>query len=423
MVARADMEPRFLGWRMVGVAFVVEFIAVGFFFYSFGVYFKAIDAELAGSRLGVSLGMTVTGAVGAMIAPFMGRALDRYSIKRIMLMGAVVLSIAFALLSRVTAIWQFYLVLGTFFAFGMSMMGGLATAKLVANWFQARRGTALGVAGVGISLSGVVMPLVAAWLLSEFGWRGGFLVYALGTLAIVVPVVALFVVNRPEDMGLAPDGSAPQPEEGDTASADVPWGTRQILTSRNFWAIAPAFAMSFSSLSAILIHLVPHATDVGIPSSRAALVVSFAAGAGALSKLVFGRLVDLVDARLAVWTSFGTQLAGLLVIMQEPGYAGLVAGAVVFGFGMGGVVPLQGAVAGLAFGRLSFGTAMGLMRPVQFTIGLIGVPLAGWIYDTTGSYDLAWKFFCGVYVVAGLLIAALRVRRVPRPPPASGGQA
>jgi len=90
---------------MVGVAFVVEFIAVGFFFYSSGVYFKEIQAALGVSRLAVSLGMTVTGAVGAMIAPFMGRALDRYPIKRIMMLGGAVLSIAFALLSRVTAIW------------------------------------------------------------------------------------------------------------------------------------------------------------------------------------------------------------------------------------------------------------------------------------------------------------------------------
>jgi MFS family permease len=400
----------------VGAAFVVEFIAVGFYFYSFGVYLKAIDAALAGSRLGVSLGMTVTGAVGAMIAPFMGRALDRYSIRRIMILGAVVLSVAFALLSRVTAIWQFYLVLGTCFAFGMSMMGGLATAKLVTNWFQARRGIALGVSGVGISLSGVVMPLVAAWLLSEVGWRGGFLVYAFGTFAVVVPVVRLFVVNRPEDIGQRPDGIAPPPEESDATSAEVSWSTRQILTSRNYWAIALPFAMSFSSLSAVLIHLVPHATDIGIPMERAAPVLASAAAAGALGKLVFGRLVDLVEPRVAIWTSLGTQLVGLLMIMQDPGYAGLVAGALVFGLGMGGIVPLHGAVTALAFGRLSFGKAMGLMRPVQFTIGLIGVPLAGWIFDTTGSYDLAWKFFCGVFVVASLLIAALRLRRAQRPP-------
>ena len=420
MIRRGETVARFHGWRMVGVAFVVEFIAVGFFFYSFGVYFKAIEAELAGSRLGVSLGMMVTSAVGAILAPFVGRALDHYPIKHIMLIGAVALSVAFALLSRVTAIWQFYLVLGTFVAPGMSMMGGLASAKLVANWFHARRGTALGIAGVGISLSGAVMPPVAAWLVSEVGWRGGYLVYALGTLAVAVPAVGLFVVNRPEDMELRPDGAAPQPDQSHVASADVAWSTRQILSSRNYWTIALPFALSFATLSAILIHLVPHANDSGVPISRAAWVLSFAASAGALGKLIFGRLVDLVEPRFAIWTSFGTQLAGLLVIMQEPGYVGLVAGAVIFGFGMGGVVPLQGAVAGLAFGRLSFGTVLGLIRPVQFSFNLIGIPLAGWIHDTTGSYDVAWKIFCGVYIVASLMVAALRVQRAPSAPPVSG---
>jgi MFS family permease len=415
MAALETTTRRFLGWRMVGVAFVVQFIAVGFFFYSFGVYLKEIEAGLGESRFGVSLGMMVTGAVGGIIAPFVGRALDHYPIKRMMLIGAVSLSVAFALLSRVTAIWQYYLVLGTFLAFGMAMMGGFASAKLVANWFQARRGTALGVAGVGISLAGLVMPLVAAWLVSEFGWRGGFLFNALGTLAVVVPVVALFVVDRPEDVGLRPDGAAPHPEASDTVGAEVSWNTRRILASRNFWVISFPFAMGFTSLSAILIHLVPHATDIGIPLSQAAFLVSLAGGVGALGKLVLGRLVDLVEPRLAVWASFGTQLAGVLIIMQDPGYAGLVAGAAIFGFGMGGVVTLQAAVTGLAFGRLSFGEAMGLMRPVQFLIQPIGVPLAGWIFDTTGSYDAAWQIFCGVYIAAGLLIAALRVPHAPPP--------
>ncbi len=108
--------PSFLGWRMVAVAFVVDFIAVGFFFYSFGVFFKAIATDLEGSRLGISLGISISNIVGAVLAPFIGRAVDRRSIKHIMIAGALLVSAAFALLSRITGIWQYYRLLGTFMA-------------------------------------------------------------------------------------------------------------------------------------------------------------------------------------------------------------------------------------------------------------------------------------------------------------------
>ncbi len=405
---------------MVGVAFVVDFIAVGFFFYSYGVFFKAIASDLEGSRLGISLGISISNIVGAVLAPFIGRAVDRHPIKHIMIAGALLVSAGFALLSRITAIWQYYLLLGTFMAAGMGMMGGLASSKLVANWFVARRGIALGIATMGVSLSGLVMPLVATWLVAELGWRGGFGIYALGTAVVVVPLVAWLVVTRPEDVGQRPDGDPPIPDPADPPKAiEFVWRTRDILRSRNLWLIAIPFAMIFSALSAILIHLVPYADDMGIPRYRTAWVLSVAAGTGVLGKLVFGWLVDRLDPRIAIWISFATQMGGLLMIMQGGGYGALLAGAAVFGFGMGGVIPLQGALTGAAFGRLSFGKALGLMRPVQVPLHALGIPLAGWIHDSTGSYDLAWRIFLGVYVAASLVIVGLRPQPAPAAPPAS----
>jgi MFS family permease len=193
-IAQADrMGPvsapnwRFYGWRIVGVAFLVDFIAVGFFFYSYGVFFKAIAADLgSGTRFGVSLGLSISNVVGAAVSPFIGRALDRVPIKRIMIAGAVCVAVGFGLLSQISAFWQYYLVLGTLLGVGGSLMGGLASSKLVANWFVARRGTAFGIATVGISLSGLMMPTAATWLIATVGWRGGFGVYGLCTLAVVV---------------------------------------------------------------------------------------------------------------------------------------------------------------------------------------------------------------------------------------------
>ncbi len=422
MGTASPAAPGFRGWHMVGVAFLVDFVAVGFFFYSFGVFYPAIDADFEGSSVGVALGISISSLVGGLFAPFLGRALDRHSLKRMMLLGAALVSAGFLLLSRVQTVWQYYLVLGSFFALGLGLMGGMASSKLVANWFAVRRGAALGVATMGVSLSGMVMPTVATWLVAELGWREGFAIYGVGILLAVVPVVALFVVTRPEDVGQHPDGDDPGVGGAPHRPPEVYWRTRDMLRARNFWVIALTFAAVFSSLSAILVHVVRFANDLGIHGYRASWVLSVSAGAGVLGKVVFGRLVDRVDPRLAVGASFATQLLGLLFLLQGGDYAALLAGAAVFGFGMGGVVPLQGALTGKVFGRLSFGEAMGLMRPVQVPLHVTGIPLAAWIHDTTGSFDLAFQLFLGVYALSCLALAALRIP-APAAAPASSGEA
>ncbi len=422
MAPATPPAPGFRGWHMVGVAFLVDFIAVGFFFYSFGVYYPAIDADFEGSSLGVAVGISISSFVGGVFAPFLGRALDRYPIKRMMLIGALAVSAGFLCLSQVRALWQYYLVLGTFFAFGLGLMGGMAASKLVANWFALRRGTALGIATMGVSLSGMVMPPLATWLVSELGWRSGFAIYGVGILLIVVPVVALFVVTRPEDLGQLPDGGDPDGAEVAPHAPEVYWRTRDMLRARNFWVIALSFGAVFSSLSAILVHVLPFANDLGFVGYRASAVLSVAAGAGALGKIVFGRLFDRIDPRMAAGASFGTQIVGLLLFMQGEAYEALLAGATVFGFGMGGVVPLQAAMAGRAFGRLSFGEVMGLIRPVQVPLHVAGIPLAAWIHDTSGSFELAFQIFLGVYALSCLALTALRIP-APAVAPASSREA
>ena len=168
---KRNNDTTFLGWRMVSVAFLVDFIAVGFFFYSYGIFFKAIAVEFGDSRFGVSIGVTVTQGVGAVLAPFIGRALDRFPLKNVMACGAISVGTGFGLLGLVQTPLQFYLVLGIFVGFGAGAMGQLATSKLVSNWFVLKRGSALGIAATGISVSGVVMPAISAWIIATFGWR------------------------------------------------------------------------------------------------------------------------------------------------------------------------------------------------------------------------------------------------------------
>lgn len=397
---------------MVAVAFFVDFIAVGFFFYSYGVFFKAIAAEFGDSRLGVALGLTVTNAVGAVAAPLVGRALDRFPLRRVIGVGASSMALGFLSLSQVETQLQFYLVLGLFIGFGASSMGNLATSKLVTNWFERKRGTALGIAATGVSLSGVVMPYVSAEIISSFGWRNGFLMYGLFTFLVVVPLVLRLVVSKPEDVGLRKDGAlALDGPSGDPAKPRPRLSMREVARGRNFWVIVLTFSLIFCSMSTTLTHMVPRLTDMGHELSRASLVMSLCAGLGVAGKLSFGWLGDRLPIRRIMLSVILTQFAGQVIMYQSTELVWFALGAALFGYGVGGIVPLHGTIVGRTFGSERFGAVLGLMRPAMFPVQILGVPFAGWVYDTTGSYVQAFQVLFVLYALAALAITFYR------PPP------
>ena len=395
------------------VAFFVDFVAVGFFFYSYGVFFKAIAVEFGDSRLGVALGLTVTSAVGALAAPLVGRALDRFPLRRVIGVGATAMASGFLLLSQVQTPLQFYLVLGLFIGFGASSMGNLATSKLVTNWFDKRRGAALGIAATGVSMSGVIMPFISAALIDHYGWRTGFAVYGAFTLLVVVPVVLRYVISQPEDVGLRPDGALPEaPSQAQSAAVAAASAARvnmhAVVRERNFWVVVATFALLFCCMSATLTHMVPRLTDEGHSLQTASLVMSLCAALGVVGKLSFGWLGDRLSMRRVMFMVLAVQLCGQLIMYRFDTLWIFALGAALFGYGVGGVVPMHGIVVGKTFGRERFGAVLGLMRPFMFPIQIIGVPFAGWVFDTTGSYDLAFEVLLGLYLVAAASVLAYR---------------
>lgn len=411
----------FYGWKIVGVTFATHFISMGFIFYSFGVFFKALEGEFGGGRLGISLGLTIMSIMTALFAPFLGRALDRGSIRNIMCVGAVALSIGFLLASRITALWQFYIVLA-FLGLSAAMMGGLPSSTLVSNWFVERRGTALGIASMGISVSGVIMAPMTTRLIDTLGWRNTFIIFGLTSVTVTFPLIRAFVVNRPEDRGLYPDG-APDPPSHEASDPVVPlapgglmidhaaglqWKARGVLRDRNFWIIAVTMGLNFCAMSAVLTHFIPHATDLGFSPAMAANVLAVAAGAGVAGKILFGFIADRIDTRFGFWLAMLFQATGLLGIQSVTHYPPLLLAGACFGLGMGGLVPLMGSLIGGLFGRRAFGRVMGLLSPCMVPIQTFGVPFAGLVYDRTGSYDIAFKTFLGAYAVAAAVLLFLR---------------
>ena len=395
---------------MVLVAFCVDFVAVGFFFYSYGVFFKAIAEDFGGSRLGIAFGLTVTNIVGAIAAPYVGRALDKYPLKHVMGVGASFMAVGFLGLSFVRNPIEFYLVLGIFVGFGASSMGFLATSKLVATWFDRRRGTALGIAAAGVSLSGVIMPYISAELINNYGWREGFLVYGLFTLLVVLPMVLRFVVSRPEDIDMRPDGAMPIAVKAG-AELVVPkprLAMRDVFREHNFWVIVLTFSLIFCCMGATLTHMIPRLTDNGYTLVQASLVMSLCAGFGVTGKLSFGWLGDRLSLRKVMSIVIVMQFTGQLLMYLSVDLVVFAIGASLFGYGVGGVVPMHGATVGKTFGRERFGAILGLMRPAMLPIQILGVPFAGWVYDVTGSYANAFEAFLGIYLLAAIALSFYR---------------
>jgi predicted MFS family arabinose efflux permease len=399
----------FYGWWIVAVSFVAQAFAVGLTTYAFGLFQKPVAAEFGASFQEVGLGMTLMSAAIAVFAPFLGRALDRRSIRGIMLLGGVLMAGGFGLMSVAPALWMLGLLFGAVVGLGMLALGPNASAKVVANWFVRRRGQALGICAAGTSAGGFLAPPLIALAIEAFGWRGALACLALVVALLALPMVWFVIVDRPEDRGLAPDGddTAAQPATGSETPA-VDWTFGALLRERNFWLIALSVGLCFATVGSLIVNLHPYATDLGIGDRRASLLISCLSAAGIVGKLIFGAVADRFDTRLGMWIAIGLLALYIGVLLSHPGYGVLVAASIVGGLALGGFLPVWGALIGVCYGRAAFGRVMGLMAPAMGPLNWAVYPLTGWIRDRTGSYDVAFAVFLVAIALAAVLLVFLR---------------
>jgi len=395
----------FYGWIIVGVAGTLGFLGTGFYSYSRGVFLPSLAEDLGnGSRFAIAMGFSAAAVTSAAIAPYIGHLLDRYSPRRIILMGIAVVSSAYLLLSVTQTLWQYYLIVGVGMGVGMSCMGGLAWHRSVISWFDHWRGRAIALAVMGASLSGVMMPPLVTALVEAFGWRGGFLAFAMVTGLSLAPLVYFLMKDRPEQVGEVRDGLSyvtSHTEEAVEIVADSRvWHWREMLKSRAFWSIGLIFGSMSCVYSAVMLHLFGHLMDIGISASYAAWILSATALFAALGKPVVGWLSDAFGARITIWLALGTQCASLLLFSEANDFKLSIAAACLYGLGYSGMSPLRTFSISTAMGSVSFGAANGVLRIIELPLVISASPLAGFIYDATGSYRIAFLILAGLMAVA-----------------------
>ena len=227
-------------------------IVSGAFFYARGIFLPAMADDFGGSRLDVTLAFTIAQAVGAFAAPIIGLLLDRYHPRYILLGGAIMVSAGYILTAYAQSHLQLYIVFGLLFGAGWRSISSFATSRVLVQWFYKRRGLALSLDVAGASFAGMFVPVIAIWLMADFGWRPGFAAFAMLTMGLVVPLV-IFVIHRsPEDLGLQPDGEPPTDDMPETPDeSEIEWSTKSLLSTPAFWGVVFVFSAMFCVLQGV----------------------------------------------------------------------------------------------------------------------------------------------------------------------------
>jgi MFS family permease len=419
-IATDRTQPRrFYGYNLAVYAFVMGFLASSFFLHSRGIFFPMWMEEFAVDKTRISLAVSLTLFAGSCIAPLTGYCLDRFPVRMVIATASLWLAAGYLLLGTAGQFTTFLAILILFQGLGWTGVGPLAQTKLMVNWFTRNRGMALGIAIMGISVAGVIMPTAVTWLSETLGWRGTYTAYAVILITFVIPLTLMVVKQSPAEIGQFPDGDAPgptpassrssQPASGGTAPASPLAVYREFLTSKAFWSVVITFGLMNGVYSAMITHLPTYmTTELGYDLYDASYLLGIAGGFAIGGKLVWGWMMDHLTAKLTVMCAVTAYLTSTLIFLATQDYLWITLAAGLFGLGFGGMVPVRSVLISRLFGVEKFSRVNGLLSfflaPATFW-----VLITGFIADQTGTYTSAFQVWAVAFVLAGCISAIVRL--------------
>jgi MFS family permease len=392
----------FYGWWIVSAAFLNLFFTTGVIYYGFPVFYPAFVVSLGFTRAQVTQGFLLGAlVVGLPFGIFAGTLIDRVGARGVILSGIGLIGLPLILMGRMSHFWQYELFCIAE-VIGYALAGPIANQVLIAQWFRVRRGRAMGYAYLGLGLGGVVSPLAANFLIRMFGWRTALEIIGTLILAVLFPVGLWVTRSTPSEMGLLADGVDGRVTKSTEEIQNDRGGVAAAVRSKDFWLILAGATLILSSVNAVIQHFILFLRDQGYSIRTAshflsALLVSSLAG-----RVLVGYIADRFRKKntMALFYLLLGASIPLLYFAHRPMAA--FAFAVTFGFCMGADYMLIPLVTADRFGLASLGKLLALII-MGYTVGQWIAPwMAGKIFDTYHSYQLAWAIFTG----AGLLGAA-----------------
>jgi len=390
------------GWYMVGGALLAQFFMVGFYSYSFSFLVLPLQEEFEASRTQVMYSMTASTLVSFLISPLAGVMVDRHSPRLLMAAGALVYGGGLLALSLLGGIWSFIALFAVAMAIANNFLGPLLINPVLARRFEASRGRALGIAALGQSIGGFLVPPLFVFLLEHFGWRVALQYFGAGVLFVLLPALLFSVRDMPASgatVAGAPVANAPAPA----------LGFGRILGCREYWLIGVPVGVLFCVISTVLANFSPYVLGNGFELADAGTLLMAAPVAGIIGKIGFGFAADRFSKKLLLLVAVALMFTGVCMLALLPTYWAIMAAIFCIGLASGATVPVWGALLPQVFGLQSFGRVMGAMMPLTTLLVTAGFAVSGFMHDATGSYVAMLALFAGMLALAGLLLAMLRL--------------
>ncbi|MGD8343507.1 MAG: MFS transporter [Desulfobacterales bacterium] len=395
----------FYGYHIVAASFVIQAVCIGPLF-TYGVFFKQFQAELGWSRAVISgassLAFFIMGAGGILA----GRLNDRIGPRIIMVVSGTSLGLGYLLMAHMQAAWQLYFLYGIMVGIGFSTHD-VITLSTVARWFIKRRGMMSGIVKVGTGAGQMLVPLIAAALIAAYGWRHAYTI--IGAIALVILVAAALVLLRdPRAKGQLPDGNSAAAGESMVETAEHNLSLKKAVRTEPFWILCVAEFTIFFCLLTMIVHIVPHATDLGLSPGVAAGVLATIGGVSMVGRISMGTANDKIGGRRSLTICFIILICGLLWLQIAGQVWMLFLFAAVYGFSHGGFFTVMSPLVAELFGTGSHGLLFGLILFSGTIGGTVGPVLAGRIFDVFGSYQGVFWVLIGLALIGLILITLLK---------------
>lgn len=392
----------FYGYIIVIAGFVI-FTTVFGLNYTYGVFFKPLIVEFGWSRAVTSAAYSIMTIIAGMLGIIAGKLSDRFGSRIVCTVSGICLGLGFMLMSQVNTIWQVYLVYGVIVAAGIGACWPILM-PLVPHWFIARKGLMSGILASGVGFGIIVIPPLASWLISTWGWRIAYIIIG-GMGLVLIVVAAQFLKDNPKQAGQRPFGET-RVVTDTIATADDGLDFKEAICTKQFALMCAIYFCFGFCLHSVMVHIVPHATEFGITATTAASIISFIGMLNIVGKVIIGSSSDRLGVKPSLIGSFALLFFAFVWLRFATELWMLYLFGALFALAYGGIMAMQALMMAELFGLRSPAALLGLLSFAYTIGGASGPYVTGYLFDITDNYYLAF-LFAAVLAVAGSVLTAL----------------